>query len=132
MFKKSEKVCIAFSGALFDKNDVQDLLFMKLGQAVCAECEYDTFKMFEAYLEISEFTSLFGELFLLDAADFDKHKDSKKWFIGVHLEHMPEWMSKKRFNIDVREMLVKCRLIDESETDANKVKFYFDVATVKC
>jgi len=131
MFKKEEKIGIAFSGAFFDKQFLLDFLLLKLGGAVADECEEDIMKMFSTYLEMIEFEPTVGELFLLDAADFKEYKDKKKWFIGVHLKNMPERMSKKRFNIEVREMLTKCRIVDEKEADVNLVKFIFDTITVR-
>ena len=131
MFKTEEKVCIALSGAFFDKDFLKAFLIETLGQAIAAVCEEDTFKMFEAYLEIIEFKAPYGELFMLDANSFKESKDSTKWFIGIHIRHLPERMSMKRFNIDIREMLTKCRLIDESEPDMDRVKCLFDTGSFK-
>lgn len=130
MEKKFETLGIAFSGAFFEKEFLQDFLYMKLGYSVCEECDFDTFKMFTAYLEMSEFKPTVGRLFLLDAKDMKTHEDPDLWFIGVHIKELPERMSKKRFNIEVREMLIKAKLITEKDTDPNLIRFIFDTITI--
>jgi hypothetical protein len=122
---------VAFSGAFFGKDFLKKFLCDKLGDAVVEECENDILLMFSAYVDIYNYDSPLEPMYLLDAADLRDNKDDNSWFIGLPLSLLPERMSRKRFNIDVRELLTQYRLITETETDPDLVNFLFDTIVIR-
>lgn len=91
------------------------------------EAGLTTVEIIQNKIEEIETTGLV-DLWVINAIKLNNLK-MDGWFIGSSVFEMPDSMSKKRLHIEVRDMLVKCKLIKKT-APIKSVGYYMDIIDI--